>query len=70
MNDKDKIIAKLKEENEYTGALGFIGVFLCKKLLETNDNQIIGVEKSGPRITTHSPLTKLAQYRPPIYVYI
>ena len=27
-----------------TGAAGFIGAFLCKKLLETTDNQIIGVD--------------------------
>ena len=27
-----------------TGAAGFIGAFLCKKLLETTDNQIVGVD--------------------------
>ena len=27
-----------------TGAAGFIGAFLCKKLLETTNNQIIGVD--------------------------
>ena len=27
-----------------TGAAGFIGSFLCKKLLETTDNQIIGID--------------------------
>lgn len=27
-----------------TGAAGFIGAFLCKKLLETTDNQIIGID--------------------------
>ncbi len=27
-----------------TGAAGFIGAFLCKKILETTDNQIIGVD--------------------------
>ena len=27
-----------------TGAAGFIGAFLCKKLLETTDYQIIGVD--------------------------
>ena len=27
-----------------TGAAGFIGAFLCKKFLETTDNQIIGVD--------------------------
>lgn len=27
-----------------TGAAGFIGAFLCKKLLETTDNEIIGID--------------------------
>ena len=27
-----------------TGAAGFIGAFLCKKLLETTDNQIVGLD--------------------------
>ena len=27
-----------------TGAAGFIGAFLCKRLLETTDNQIIGID--------------------------
>ena len=27
-----------------TGAAGFIGSFLCKRLLETTDNEIIGLD--------------------------
>ena len=30
-----------------TGASGFIGAFLCKRLLETTDNQIIGVDNNN-----------------------
>ena len=47
-----------------TGASGFIGAFLCKRLLETTNNQIIGVDNNNDYYDVSLKEARLAMLKP------